>query len=72
MMPVKDYEIKKTDMKELVKQMGVSGGFTSKKLAAGVEILKNMVKDKDSLNFLSFPADIISTGARGSPLWRKV
>ena len=65
MIPVKDYEIKKTDMKELVKQMGMSGGFTSKKLAAGVDILKNMVKDKDSLNFLSFPADIISTGTRG-------
>ncbi len=65
MIPVKDYEIKKTDVKGLVKQMGMSGGFTSKKLATGVDILKNMVKDKDSLNFLSFPADIISTGARG-------
>ncbi|MBI4010489.1 MAG: deoxyhypusine synthase [Candidatus Aenigmarchaeota archaeon] len=63
---VKDYEIKgKTDVSELVKQMGASGGFTSKKLAVGIEIVKKMIADKDSLNFLSFPADIIATGTRG-------
>ena len=66
MEPVKDHEItKKTDIHSLVNGMGRSGGFTSKKLAVGVEIVKKMVGDKDSLNFLSFPADIIATGTRG-------
>jgi len=66
MNPVKDYEIKsKIDVSELVKQMEASGGFTSKKLAYGVDILKKMLGDKESLNFLSFPADIIATGTRG-------
>ncbi|MBS3055490.1 MAG: deoxyhypusine synthase [Candidatus Aenigmarchaeota archaeon] len=63
---VKDFKIdKKTSVDELVKQMSESGGFTSKKLAVGIEIVEKMIKDKDSLNFLSFPADIIATGTRG-------
>lgn len=64
--PVKDYNIKnKTDVNELIKQMNESGGFTSKKLADGVDIIKAMIADNDSLNFLSFPADIVATGTRG-------
>ena len=64
--PVKDIEIK-NEMKtnELVNQLYDSGGFTAKKLATGVNILENMIKDKKSINFLSFPACIISTGTRG-------
>lgn len=50
---------------ELIKQMYESGGFTAKKLATGVNILENMVKDDDCKIFLSFPACIISTGTRG-------
>ncbi len=66
MIPVKDYSIKSgIDANELVRQMEASGGFTSKKLAVGADIVKRMVGDKDSLNFLSFPADIIATGTRG-------
>lgn len=66
MIPIKDYEIKsKTDVSELVKQMEASGGFTSKKLAIGAGIVKRMTDDENSLNFLSFPADIIATGTRG-------
>ena len=66
MEPVKDYTIKNgIDVSELVKQMGTSGGFTSKKLAVGVDIIKRMTEDKSSLNFLSFPADIIATVTRG-------
>jgi deoxyhypusine synthase len=45
--------------------MGASGGFTAKKLAVGVDILEDMVKDRQSVNFLSFPACIVSTGTRG-------
>lgn len=65
MEPVKDFKITEDSIKELVKQMGESGGFTSKKLAVGIEIIEEMLKDKESLNFLSFPADIIATGTRG-------
>lgn len=62
---VKDFRLTKDSVKDLVGQMKQSGGFTSKKLATGIEILKDMLKEKDSLNFLSFPADIIATGTRG-------
>ena len=66
MKPVEDYEIKsKIDVSELIKQMEASGGFTSTKLVTGVDIIKRMIEDKDSLNFISFPADIIATGTRG-------
>jgi deoxyhypusine synthase len=66
MREVKDFQIDKNlDVKSLVKQMGESGGFTSQELANGVEILKEMIADKDCLKFLSFPADVIATGTRG-------
>jgi deoxyhypusine synthase len=50
---------------ELVKQLYKSGGFTAKKLAVGVDILENMLKDKGCIKFLSFPACIVATGTRG-------
>lgn len=66
MKEVKDFFIgKNIDVKNLVKQMDESGGFTSKKLATGIGILSDMMKDKECLKFLSFPADIIATGSRG-------
>lgn len=66
MRAVKDLKIgKKQSVDEIVKQMNAGGGFSAKNLALGVDILEEMLKDKDSLNFLSFPADIISTGLRG-------
>jgi deoxyhypusine synthase len=66
MKPVKDFSLdKKTSVSEIVKQMGGSGGFTAKNLAIAVEILERMIKEKDCLKFLSFPACIIATGTRG-------
>ncbi len=66
MIKVDDFGIKeKMTVGELVKQMQASGGFTSKKLADGIDIVEKMIKDDNSLNFLSFPADIVSTGTRG-------
>jgi deoxyhypusine synthase len=63
---VEDYKIdEKNSVNELIKQMEKSGGFTAKNLAVGVDIIERMIKDKESLNFLSFPACIISTGTRG-------
>ena len=64
--PVKDISIDgKTSVNEIIGKFGSSGGFTAKKLAVGVDIVESMVKDKDCLRFLSFPACIIATGARG-------
>jgi len=66
MSEVKDYNIKKgTTVAKLTKQMMGSGGFTAKKLAVGIEIVKRMLADKSCANFLSFPADIVATGTRG-------
>ena len=66
MKPVKDIELKKgMDADHLVKELYESGGFTAKKLAQGVDIIENMVKEKDCVKFLSFPACIVSTGTRG-------
>jgi len=64
--PVRDIKLKKemtTD--ELIKELYESGGFTAKKIATGVDIIEKMIKDKDCIKFLSFPACIISTGTRG-------
>jgi deoxyhypusine synthase len=49
---------------KLIKIMEASGGFTSKKVAQGVDILEEMVK-KECTNFVSFPACIVATGTRG-------
>ncbi len=63
---VKNIEIKKGQtVAELVKAFSDGGGFTAKKLAVASEIFKDMEKDKKCVKFLSFPADIISTGLRG-------
>ncbi|HLC39938.1 MAG TPA: deoxyhypusine synthase [archaeon] len=66
MQDVKDFDIKKgTTVAELTRQMMQSGGFTAKKLADGIDIVKQMTADKNCVNFLSFPADIVATGTRG-------
>ncbi|TAL48101.1 deoxyhypusine synthase [archaeon] len=65
MIPVKDFSLKNAGVNDLVKQMEQSGGFTAKKLAQGIDIVRDMQKEKGCLNFLSFPADIIATGTRG-------
>jgi len=63
---VEDIEITKDlTASKLALAMKKSGGFTAKKLGVAAEILTSMLKDKDSINFLSFPGCIISTGTRG-------
>lgn len=62
---VVDYRIDKgTSLAELVEQYYESGGFVSKKIGLASNILSKMF-DEDCINFLSFPACIISTGTRG-------
>ncbi len=66
MKPVEDIRIKKgMKVSELIEQFKNSGGFTAPKLGAAVEILKEMKKNKVE-TFLSFTADIVSTGTRGA------
>lgn len=63
---VEDLKIsKKMRVNNLVAQMEKSGGFTAKKVGAGVDILEKMFKEEDCVRFLSFPACIIATGCRG-------
>lgn len=64
--PVRDIRLNKgMNTNHLVKELYNSGGFTAKKLAIGVDIIENMVKDTECVRFLSFPACICSTGTRG-------
>ncbi len=64
--PVKDISIKNgDDLQNIFNQMSKSGGFESRNLAEGLEILSTMLDDKECLKFLSFVAAIISTGLRG-------
>jgi deoxyhypusine synthase len=66
MKKVKDFEIEKSrDLREILAQMEELGGFQGNKIAEAVNILERMIKDKKSLNFLSFPACLVATGIRG-------
>jgi len=63
---VEDYEISSDmSLEELVEQMEASGGFQAKNVGKAAELLVEMKEDKESKNFLSFPACIVSTGTRG-------
>jgi len=64
--PVRDIQLKKgMNANDLVSELYKSGGFSAKNVAAGVDILERMHKDKKCFRLLSFPACIISTGTRG-------
>ncbi len=63
---VEDIRLKaKMSVNELVDQLFKSGGFTAKDLAVAVDIIEEMVSDKETTVFLSFPACIVATGTRG-------
>jgi deoxyhypusine synthase len=63
---VEDMNLEKINFSDLIKQMDSSGGFSAKNLATAVSIFENMIKDKDCIKFLSFPACIVATGLRGA------
>ena len=64
--PVKDISIKKDDsIQSIFDAMSESGGFESRNLAEGLDILYAMNQDKTCLKFLSFVAAVTSTGLRG-------
>jgi deoxyhypusine synthase len=52
-------------VKELVTKFETSGGFSAKKLAEAIELLRTMFLDKECIKFLSFPANLVATGCRG-------
>ncbi len=64
---VRDLRLKNgMTVKELIADMKDIGGFSAQHMVNGIEIMERMMGDKDSFNFLSFPADICSTGLRGA------
>ena len=62
---VKDYFIKRDDIQSIFLNMGSSGGFESRNLADGVDILRSMIEEKNCTKFLSFVGALMSTGVRG-------
>ncbi len=61
-----DIEINpKINMYELIEVYSKIHGFTPAYLIEASKILAEMVLDKDSVNFLSFTANIVATGVRG-------
>jgi deoxyhypusine synthase len=66
MKKVKDFKIGPSKgSEEILKQMEELGGFQGNNVAKAVNILERMIKDENSLNFLSFPASLVATGIRG-------
>ncbi|MEM3791286.1 MAG: deoxyhypusine synthase [Candidatus Micrarchaeaceae archaeon] len=64
---VKDVKIRKDmKVKELIEEMKNIGGFSAQNLVYGIDTLEKMIKDPDSFNFLSFTANIVATGIRGT------
>jgi len=54
-----------TSLQSLVDQMKRAGGFGAPEFASAADILAQMWREKNCLRFLSFPANIVSTGTRG-------
>ena len=63
---VRDVKISnESNINDIFNQLEQSGGFESRNISDGVEILTNMIKDEKCLKFLSFIGAIVSTGFRG-------
>jgi deoxyhypusine synthase len=62
---VTDYSIDSKNTDRILSTMNASGGFESRNLYEGVDILRTMINDHKCTRFLSFVGSIISTGLRG-------
>jgi len=62
---VKDYSIKPDNITSIFQNMAKSGGFESRNLSTGLDILQSMQADVQCTKFLSFVGALISTGVRG-------
>jgi deoxyhypusine synthase len=66
LIPVEDIKVSKgMTVDDMLKGMGRAGGFTAQKLDDATDIAESMIKQKDCLKILSFPACIMATGTRG-------
>ena len=64
--PVKDISISKdSEINQIFQEMAESGGFESRNVTEGLEILSSMIENPNCLKFLSFIGAIVSTGFRG-------
>jgi len=64
--PVKDIKIdSNTSIEKIFDELSQSGGFESVNLSNGLEILTEMISDKQCLRFISCVAAVMSTGLRG-------
>jgi deoxyhypusine synthase len=64
---VEDYSLfENMSVNDLVLQMERAWGFTAGKLALGVKILENMIRDRKCVKFLSFTGNLVATGTRGA------
>jgi deoxyhypusine synthase len=64
---VKDYKLYgDISVSDFIEQMRTAWGFTAGKIVTGIDILRRMISDKKCLKFISFPACIVATGARGA------
>ena len=64
---IEDYNlVQNMSVNELVLQMARAWGFTAGKLALGVTILEDMIKDRNCVKFLSFTGNLVATGTRGA------
>ena len=64
--PVKDIQINSdTTIEKIFEELSQSGGFESVNLSTGLEILSEMIPDKQCLKFISFVGAVVSTGLRG-------
>ncbi len=52
-------------LEEFVRRLGAGGGFSAKSVSDGVDLLAEILGDRQMTTFLSFPADIVATGTRG-------
>ena len=67
--PVKDLSINpNTKITDIFDQMSKSGGFESRNLAEGLDILSTMISDKTCLKFLSFVGAVVSTDRKSTRL----
>lgn len=64
--PVKDIQIgSEVTIEKIFEELSQSGGFESVNLSTGLEILSEMIPDKQCLKFISFVGAVVSTGLRG-------
>lgn len=63
--PISEIHLSKKTANNIVKDYFLAGGFSSRDIATGTDILEKMLKDKECTRILSLPAAVVATGQRG-------